>query len=243
MISAASISRRDRIAIAASIALHCCALAAWALVPRPSFPVDEPDERTLFAQIIRLQHLATPRPAPRVALVPAPVVTVRVPAIHVAVAHEHAVRKLVVAKENRAVAPVRVVPSAMPRTPRVVAVAASEPVATTVPMPAATAAVAAAAAGTPGPAPVSNDDGIGNFGESYPASIEPSARSAVLGGVAGVVVRIAVDENGRATAVDFVRAPADPAQRDELRARLLAAHFIPAACNGLRCAGVLVLRS
>ena len=59
----------------------------------------------------------------------------------------------------------------------------------------------------------------------------------------GFVVRITVDENGRATSIEFVRAPTDPAQREELRTRLLAAHFIPAACNGLRCAGTVELRN
>jgi len=243
MVSAAPTPRRDRIAIATSIALHCCALAAWATVPRLALPVDEPDERALFAQVIHLQHLATPRPVVRVEQSPARTVSAPVPVIHTAVAREHAARRLVVANENRPVAPMRITPTAMPRD--VAAATATEPEATTAPAPTATTAVVgtAVSAGTPGPGAVARDDGIGNFGETYPAALDPSARSGVLGGVAGVVVRVTVDENGRATSVDFVREPADPAQRDELRARLLAAHFIPAACNGLRCAGVLTLRS
>ncbi len=168
------------------------------------------------------------------------------PVIHAAVTREHAARKLVVASERRA-APAPLEPRrasaaqpAMISAPRGPAAAAPAPAT-------ATAAPAVAAPASPAPSPVAvaaqRDDGIGNFGETYPASVEPSARSTLLGGVAGVVVRVTVDENGRAISVDFVREPADPAQRDELRARLLAAHFIPAACNGLRCTGTVTLRS
>ncbi|HEX3549085.1 MAG TPA: hypothetical protein VHT53_01845 [Candidatus Elarobacter sp.] len=249
MVAAAPTLRRDRIAIAASIALHCCVLAVWAALPRPSFPADDPDERSLLASVIRIEH-RPPAPAPH-SLSPmhrAEVVAASapVPPIHVATSRAHAARKLVVASERRAaplvepdrraiVTPTVIAPAAVAR-PTAAAVAAA-PVTSATGVPAASPAPATASTAAP------REDGIGNFGETYPAAIDPSARGALLAGIAGVVVRITVDENGRATAIDFVREPSDAAQRDELRARLLAARFIPAACNGLRCAGTVTLRS
>ena len=209
--------------------------------------VDDPDERTLLATILHVERRPTPPPALRphravVQTAPAPVAPL--PVIHTAVTVEHAARKLVVAAEHRAAsAPAPAVvhrppPSAVQRVARV---ALAQPTA----VPAAAVAATTAPAASPAPSPVAaqREDGIGNFGETYPASIEPTLRGTLLAGVAGFDVRISVDENGRATSIEFVRAPADPAQRDELRARLLAARFIPAACNGLRCAGTLELRN
>ena len=241
--------RRDRSAIAASIALHLCALVALAaIVPRAAISVDDPDERTLLTLILHVER----RPPAHQSLVHrhaaqavrAP--TVPLPVIHAAVTVEHAARPLVVAAEHRAA--FAQAPSAV-RTPPPPA-ALVKPV-VRVPIVQATAAPVAQAAATSvpaaSPAPVAvaarSEEGIGNFGETYPAALEPSLRGTLLAGVAGFDVRIAVDENGHATSIEFVRAPADPAQRDELRARLLAARFIPAACNGLRCAGTLELRN
>ena len=170
-----------------------------------------------------------------------------VPVIHAAVAVEHAKRRLVVATEHRAavIAPVR--PHAPPRlakvvaTPPQLALAATKPadgsLAPPTPTPQPTASPA------PSPVVAARDDGIGNFGETYPASIEPALRGGLIAGVGAFDVRITVDESGHAVAVDFIRAPADPALRDELRTRILAAHFIPAACNGLRCAGIVELKA
>jgi hypothetical protein len=245
MVTAARTPGRDRIAIAGSIAIHLCVLAVLLGLPRPSFPPDDPDERTLLANVIRIEHrppphAATPHRAPA-ELVPVPR-TAR-PVIHAAVTVEHAARKLVVAREQRsAYGPVRA--AARPRaafTSARVAVAAPQPTAAAAAEPAATTAPAASPA--PSPVVAQREEGIGNFSETYPASIEPGARGPLFAGVAGVAVRITVDENGRATAVEFLRPPADAALREEFRTRLLAAHFIPAACNGLRCAGTVELRN
>jgi len=237
MVFAASVPGRDRIAIATSIALHCCVLAALVTLPQPSLPTDEPDERTLFSHLIRVEHRPPPARAPvrvaRTAEQAAPL-----PVVHAAVTREHAARKLVVAEEQRAgvAAPVattapRVAPAVVAR---IAAVPAVEPSATPLPTPTPTA--------VPTPVVATRDDGVGNFGETYPASLDPAVRGTLLAGATGVVVRVAVDEDGHATSIDFVRAPADPAQREELRTRLLTAHFTPAACNGLRCAGTVTLR-
>jgi hypothetical protein len=237
--------RRDRIAIAGSIAIHLCVLAAaLVVIPRASFPVDEPDERALLSSIVRVEHRAPPSKHERQA--PAEAVPRQqdalLPVIHAAVTVEHAARQLVVAAEHRAALPAAQVSArrrAVVREPAPVQVAVAKPAA------AAAAEATSGPVASPAPSPVvaQHEEGIGNFSETYPASVEPSARSVLLAGVNGVTVRITVDENGRATSIEFLRGPADAALRDELRTRLLAAHFIPAACNGLRCAGTLELRN
>ena len=243
MTTAAPTSRRDRIAVAGSIAVHLCALVVLATLPRPSFPVDVPDERALLSSIIRIEH----RPPPpvvqqrRALAVTAVAPPQALPVIHSAVTVEHAAHRLVVASEARAPS----VPEQVARlraqrlepTPSDVEARASAP-------PAAPAATAAPAA-SPAPSPVvaQREDSIGNFGETYPAALDPSARGALLAGISGVIVRISVDENGHATSIEFVRAPTDTTLREALRARLLAARFVPANCNGLRCEGTLELRN
>ena len=236
---------RDRIAIATSIALHLCALALLVtVVPRSPFSADDPDERTLLTTIIRIQHRLVPvrHAVSRPALVARAELThpAARPIIHAFVATGHSTRALVVAREEphayasaKAVAatPVRESdPAATVRADPQVQAAEASPVPTATPV--ATLAPVAR-----------SDEGIGNFGETYPASVEPTLRRslAVLG--SGFDVRITVDEDGRATEIDFVRAPADPTLRETFRAKLLAARFIPAACNGLRCAGTVELKN
>jgi hypothetical protein len=221
-----------------------CALAVLAaLVPRASVSVDDPDERTLLATILRVERRPPAQPAVtrRAVAQTAPAPVAVQPVIHAAVTVEHATRQLIVAAEHRAGFTQGWVPVHRPPPSIVQPVALAQPTAA----PVAESAPAAAPAASPAPSPVAaqHEEGIGNFGETYPASVEPALRGTLLAGVAGFVVRVTVDENGRATSIEFLRAPSDPAQRDELRARLLAAHFIPAACNGLRCAGTVELRN
>lgn len=220
-----------------------------AMLPGLSVSTAEPDERALLIGQIHIEH----RPPPRIAVArrapaappAAPQVQAVRPVIHVLVATGRASRAMIVATEARAayVAPAASAPKREPvvndQTTRVAAVA-TQRTAETVAAPAATSAPA-----SPAPSPVAarGDDGIGNFGETYPASVEPSLRATLFAGVSGIVVRITVDESGHATSVEFVRAPADTTQREELRTRLLAAHFIPANCNGLRCTGTVELKN
>jgi hypothetical protein len=166
------------------------------------------------------------------------------PVIHTAVTVERATRRLVVAPEA---------PNAYGPHPAAEKAGARD--INSSPAPAHTEVALAASAGSPVPAPAPSvaaatpapvaqtEEGIGNFGETYPASIEPSLRSALAAVGSGFVVRVDVDENGRATAVQFMSSPPDPTLREELRVKLLAARFIPAACNGLRCAGTVELRT
>jgi hypothetical protein len=248
MVTTARTPGRDRIAIASSIALHLCVLAALVTFPRPSFPVDDPDERTLLSSIIQIQHRPTP-PPPHVVVQQRPLVAVvpvenRVtPVIHAAVTVEHASRKLVVASEHRAAyapSPTAVKHEPNPAPVTRLAMVAPKPVPA---VPDAGPTTAPVASPAPSPVAAQREEGIGNFGETYPASIDPSARAPLFAGVNGVVVRITVDENGRATSIEFLRPPSDATLREELRSRLLAAHFIPAACNGLRCAGTVDLKN
>src|ERR1700694_4721098 len=107
MLAAARTPRHDRIAIAGSIAIHLCVLIAWATLPRPSISNEDPDERTLFASIIRAEHHAPARIALRAheaGARPIPVSGPKadLPIIHAAVTHERAARALVVATERRA---------------------------------------------------------------------------------------------------------------------------------------------
>jgi hypothetical protein len=249
LVSAPPTPQRDRTAIGISIALHCCVLALLALLPGASFPTAEPDERTLLIGQIRIEH----RPPPRIAVArrapaapaPAPRAQAVRPVIHTLVATGRAARAMVVMTEARAAyvpqAAAAPKPEPVPnyQTTRVAAVATLQHAETA----AQSAPTSAPASPAPSPVAARGDDGIGNFGETYPASVEPSLRAALFAGVSGIVVRITVDESGRATSIDFVRAPADTAQREELRTRLLAAHFIPANCNGLRCTGTVELKN
>jgi hypothetical protein len=246
MVAATRTPRRDRVAIAGSIAVHLCVLtavlAAW---PRPPVSVNDPDERTLLTSIIHVERHEPPKVVPtkpRIAVVATH--AVEQPVIHAAVTVEHASHRMIVAAEHRAGGMPS--PDATAKLKRAhaltqtrVAVAQPQPVA------AVQAVASNAPVASPAPSPVAaqHEEGIGNFGETYPAAIEPSARGALVAGVSGVVVRITVDENGRATSIEFLRPPADASQREELRTRLLAARFIPAACNGLRCAGTFELRT
>jgi hypothetical protein len=237
---------RDRTAIATSIALHLCVLALLVVaLPRSPFSADDPDERTLLTTIIRIQH----PPVPVRHILSRPALAVRAelshpaarPVIHTYAATGHATRALVVAREApNAYASAQAVP--------VTATRESDPVATVVRADPQVQAAEASPVPTATPvatvAPVArSDEGIGNFGETYPASVEPTLRRTLAALGTGFDVRITVDEDGRATAIDFVRAPADATLLEAFRAKLLAARFIPAACNGLRCIGTVELKN
>jgi hypothetical protein len=240
--------RRDRTAIAISIAVHCCVLAVLAMLPGATIPATDPDERTLLTGQIRIEH----RPRPRIAhtrRAPAAIVVpqqqaVR-PVIHTMIATGRAAHKMVVATEARAAyvpAPAAATTSrpAVTYTSTRLAAVVTKPAAEVASQPAPTTAPAAPA---PSPVAAQREDGIGNFGETYPASVEPSLRATLFAGISGIVVRITVDESGHATSIEFLRPPADAGQREELRARLLATRFIPANCSGLRCTGTVELKN
>jgi hypothetical protein len=248
LVSAPPTPQRDRTAIGISIALHCCVLGMLALVPWAPIPATDPDERMLLVGQIRIEHRPPP-PIPHVRRAPAAPAPVQQqaarPVIHTIVATGRATRAMLVATEARAAyvpqnaAAPKQMPVANYAPARLAAAAAQQKT------DAASQSVPTAPPASPAPSPVAarGEDGIGNFGETYPASVEPSLRATLFAGISGIVVRITVDESGRATSIEFVRAPADTTQREELRTRLLAAHFIPANCNGLRCTGTVELKN
>jgi hypothetical protein len=248
LVSAPPTPQRDRTAIGISIALHCCVLALLATIPGATFPATDPDERALLVGQIRIEHrpppkIAVPRRAP--AAPAAAQQQAARPVIHVLIATGRASRAMVVATEARAAYVPQSAPAPKERpvvneaSTRIAAVATQPNTQT------ASQSTANAPPASPAPSPVAarGEDGIGNFGETYPASVEPSLRATLFAGISGIFVRITVDEGGHATSIEFVRAPADTAQREELRTRLLATHFIPANCNGLRCTGTVELKN
>lgn len=243
MVNRAFPPRRDRTAIALSIALHCCALAYVATIAMPTFSPDVQDERTLLAGIIRIEHrpphrLVQPRPAP---LRPPPAARPAAPPVlRVARSVSHAARALVVPTERRFIASSTKAPAKTASSAAVAPV-----VAAAAPRPLAAAAATPLPAATPAPAAaVAHEDGIGNFGEDYPAKVDPQSRGTLFAGINDTVqLRVTVDESGHVVAIEFVRAPADPATVQEVRNRVLAARFIPAVCNGLRCTGTVPLHN
>ena len=57
----------------------------------------------------------------------------------------------------------------------------------------------------------------------------------------GAAITVDVDQNGRAVKIDFPPAVPDDV-REEIEKRLIALHYIPAECNGLRCAAPLSVK-
>jgi hypothetical protein len=237
-------SRRDRTALALSIALHVCAFALLAFVPPVTIPPAPPEEQIVIARMLRVEHHAGARAAPARAAHAAPAQR-RPVELHVTVAHARHAQ--VVADEQRYRAqPTKLAPQEPNRTNAAAPVSAEQ----ATPLPTASAeatpaAVAAAAGAAPSASPAASTAGgggagVGNFAETYNASVAPDVRSALLAGVgSGVVIRVEVDENGHATAIVFVRGADDPA----LRARLLDAQYTPAECNGLPCPGTFELKT
>jgi hypothetical protein len=246
MVNRASPQWRDRTAIGLSIAAHLCVLALVATIPRPTFTNDVQDERVLLASIIRIEHRAPPKVAkshPAAALAAPKARPYDVPVIHAARTVAHAARALVVATEQRFVSRTSQAANKPARTVSALAAVAPDPHPMTV-------AVTPTPTAMPTPAPaatavsIAHEDGIGNFGEDYPAKVDPQYRNTLFAGISDTVqIRVTVDESGRAVSIEFVRAPSDPALVQELRARLLAARFIPAVCNGLRCSGTVPLHN
>jgi TonB family protein len=242
MVNGARPLRRDRTAIACSIAIHCCVLVALATVVHAA--VTAPEDPVVLTSMIRLE----PRPPQHATHVqraaaasPAVRVVAEAPVLHVARTNARLERTTVVPSE------LRYRPQALSKGQRTAAPPAS-PVdqSALAAQPGVAHADETPASAAPSAAPVvaQHEDGIGNFSENYPAQVDPQARSGLFEGVAGsVVLRVEIDETGRVTSIAFVRAPADPALKDALRNRILATRFIPAACNGLRCSDTIELKN
>jgi len=97
--------------------------------------------------------------------------------------------------------------------------------------------VALAQSGGPVPA--------GGWGQNFrdPTVLDDSAVTALHARYHGeVVVRVDVDEDGHATRVTIAGANLDADDRAEIEKKLAALRYIPAECNGLRCAASLQIR-
>ncbi len=248
MHTGASSRRRDRTAIGGSIALHVCVLAALAVMPHsPRFPSEEPDERVLLTSLVRIQRpTAPPRPVVRRLTAVPPRVQPRPatpPPLDVAVTTEHARRALVVPAEHRYVPPAppptrHVVPARRTASAPLVVAAAAPPVAP----PTASATPTAAPSATPGAGRARGRDR--QLRRDLSGLARPAAARRADRGRGRIVVRVTVDERGRADR-RRVRARAGRRRRCARRctAALLAARYIPAACNGLRCSGTFEIRT
>jgi hypothetical protein len=113
--------------------------------------------------------------------------------------------------------------------------------------------VAAPPSPTPSPAPVASaaavakliDPPPGGWGQNFrdPTVFDDDALSALRARFhTAVLAHVAVDENGRATNVTLEGGSLDPEGRADLAARLRTLRYIPAECNGLRCAASFDLK-
>ncbi len=102
-----------------------------------------------------------------------------------------------------------------------------------------TAVAGTASAGTGG------SSGIpGGFGQNQPATFYQQATAGNVRARLGPrdLVRIRVDDNGRATDVEFVRFSGTNSSRSDLRDTLLAMRYLPAETDGMRSEGTIELR-
>ena len=87
-----------------------------------------------------------------------------------------------------------------------------------------------------------SDAAAGGWGQNFdsPMLADDSALAELRAKYRVTGITIKVDENGHAVRVMLpANVPADA--RDEIVARLTALHYVPAECNGLRCAGSLIV--
>ena len=228
-------TKRDRTAIGGSIAIHACVLALVASLPavHAAYP-GTVDETSVTTQPVRIEYRPHARSGDRDARPldrpSAPLhVLHRIPTVaHAAVTiPEESVPVLTIE------APARPQPAATAQraaTPLPVAAAAAA-----APLPATTAPPSP----SPTPSATAAAGGIGSLAEDWPARAKPDIVADLAAGAHGhAVVRILVDEHGRAEQVTVVAGALD----DATRALLAAATYIPARCNGLDCEGEATLR-
>jgi outer membrane biosynthesis protein TonB len=233
--------RRDRIAIASSIAAHLCVLG-FVLAAEP---VSDPGrgiahESLAAVPILRLERRATPpppRPLPPPHRVERPHVAATAPPTRIIRSFRTAAKAPVTAHA----------PIAAPDPDRIAlqtAKTAAEARVAVVPTPAPTPPPTPEPTPPPTPQPTADHGNGGLFGQNYHAIPNPpEALKALVASVAQHLrLRIHVDERGKATAVDFLTPIADAAAADALRAQILALTYVPADCNGLRCADELEVR-
>ena len=98
------------------------------------------------------------------------------------------------------------------------------------------------------PAPAASTEAVadappGGWGQNFrdPVVLDEGALASLRARYRGVVAHVDVDEDGHAVRVS-IDGSVDADARAEIERRLLATRFVPAECNGLRCAATLDLR-
>jgi hypothetical protein len=246
---------RLRTAIALSIAVHLCALLLLAAVlgdrfvaltseadngaatyvtsivhrVHPVVPVNRPPAPALRPAAVRL---APPVPQPAAAVVGAQSVRHETPVRHARPAERGMLRP----RPALALVPATAAPTAVPAP----SPSPSPPIAT--PPPSAPSAPPATLTPTPAAAVAANFGGL--FSQNYPPALAAAADLAQIRALLDRSARILVDvdETGRATGVHFLAPVSDPEIEGQIRAKLLALHYVPADCNGLHCDGTLEIR-
>ena len=84
----------------------------------------------------------------------------------------------------------------------------------------------------------------GGGGQNFrdPAVMDDAALAALHSRYRGAVAHVDVDEDGRAVKVVVDGGGLDPDARADLERQLAALRYVPAECNGLRCAASFELR-
>jgi hypothetical protein len=99
---------------------------------------------------------------------------------------------------------------------------------------------------TPPPAPPAKAEAVaaGGWGQNFrdPAVMDDAALAALHSRYRGAVAHVDVDEDGRAVKVVVDGGGLDPDARADLERQLAALRYVPAECNGLRCAASFELR-
>ena len=249
-------SKRSRRAIAMSIATHLVALGAVSFLLAGHGRYDGAlGEATIHIASLTIEHRHPPRPRSVVrpaavrALSPVPRARREV-AIHryaPALIHERSGGGAALVPLEAALAVPKPVPAVAEPAPRqapverVAVLSPQEGIAS----PTVTPTASPEPTATPSAAAVARGSGIpGGFGQNLQATFYQQASTSGIRARLGArdVIVIRVDETGHATDVQFVRFSGDVAARGDLRETLLAMRYLPAECDGMRCAGSVELK-
>jgi len=250
-------SKRSRRAIAISIATHLVALGAVGLVLAGHGRYDGAlGERPIHIASLTIEHRHPPRPrsvarpAAVRAISPAPRAPREV-AIHryaPALIKERSGGGATLVPVEAALVvpkPVPAVAETAPPQAQVERVAVLSPHEGVAAAPTVTPSASPEPTAAPSAAAVSRGSGIpGGFGQNLQATFYQQASTSAIRArlAARDVILIRVDETGHATDVQFVRFSGDVAARGDLRETLLAMRYLPAECDGMRCAGSVELK-
>ena len=240
MVVGRTFASSDRRALLASVALHALAIVLAAAFIRREFGLDtQPGLDTVIhiEQRIAVERLLAP--VPHGAAHPAPARAVPRPPDRV----DATTGPLLAA---RAAAPPAAGTRNAPHTVTTAVPAVKAPAARTVAMavePAVPALQHQALTATPPPTPAP-PPAAGGFAQNHPAIFwDAHALDDLRATLGSFAIVIEVDEYGRAQDIEFIRPLSDPSLRDAVVARLMAARYIPAQCDGLDCPGEVPFHS